>query len=185
MSCTRIYGPIRVCFDLRPSEFQPSTSSGLCVSLKAHGLNERTEMCALPASLKSASNLASLWQEISLLLDRQQRTPKAKADDERRLREVALAPGRDNALWPFGDVFSADKATVDLFESLELGIPFLSSGGEFSSLIGLCPQFDAAAAVDALGAVETGKLEEEWQQKRLPLGAFVRVVRESSPTDSR
>ena len=141
----------------------------LCVALKAHGLNDRTELNALPASLKSVSNRAALWQEISLLLDRQQRTPKAKADDERRLRKVALAPGRDNALWPFGDVFSADEATVDLLESLKLGIPFLSSIGEFSSLIGLCPQFDAAAAVDALGAVETGKLEEEWQQERLPL----------------
>ena len=141
----------------------------LCVALKAQGLNDRTELSALPASLKSPSNLAGLWQEISLLLDRQQRTPKAKADDERRLREIALAPGRDNALWPFGDVFSSDRATVDLFESLKLSIPFLSSVGGFSPLIGLCPQFDAAAAVDALGAVETGQLEEEWQQKRLPL----------------
>ena len=141
----------------------------LCVALRAQGLYDRTELSALPAGLKSPSNLAGLWQEIRLLLDRQQRNPKAKADDERRLREIALAPGRDNALWPFGEVFSADKATVDRFESLKLGIPFLSSVGGFSSLTSLCPQFDAAAAVDALSAVETGTLEEEWQQKRLSL----------------
>ena len=61
------------------------------------------------------------------------------------------------------------RRPLTFFESLQLGIPFVSSAGEFSSLIELCPQFDATTAVDALGAVETGKLEEKWQQRRLPL----------------
>ena len=157
----------------------------LCVALKAQGLNDRTERSALPASLKSTSNLAGLWQEISLLLDRQQRTPNAKANDERRLREIALAPGRDNALWPCGEAFSADAATVDLFESLKLGIPFLSSVGAFSPLIGLCPPFDAAAAVDAPGCCRDRTARGRVATEASALAAFVRMVRESSPTDSR
>lgn len=141
----------------------------LCVALTALGLDHRVELSALPPCLKAASGREALWQEISLLLERQQRTPKARADDERRLREIALAPGRDNALWPCGEIYSADKATVDLFELLSLGVPFASSVGSFAPLLSLCPSFDAAAAIDVLRGIDSKELEHEWQRNRLHL----------------
>jgi hypothetical protein len=141
----------------------------LCAALASYGLDRRIELSALPSCLDSASGREALWREIALLLERQQRTPKAKADDELRLREIALAPGRDNALWPCRETFSADKATVDLFESLSLGIPFVSSVGAFAPLLSLCPPFDAAAAIDVLRGVDSNELERKWQQNRLPL----------------
>lgn len=142
--------------------------SKLCQALVERGLIRRTVPEALPPGLETKTGREALWKEVAILLQRQQRTPKAKAEDEHRVREVALAPGRDGAFWPCGDVYAADDATVVLFEPLDLGIPFVASEPSFSPLAHLCQPFNAAAAVAALGrgAQEPGRV---WQQGELPL----------------
>lgn len=136
----------------------------LCAALASNGLDRRVDLSALPPCLATVSGRESLWSEIARLLERQERTPKAKADDERRLRQVALAPGRDNALWPCDELYSADEATLKLFESLRLDIPLVSNDGAFAPLLSLCPPFDAAAAIDALSRSDGNQLELAWQR---------------------
>lgn len=137
--------------------------------LTAIGLNRRTELRDLPPGLDTLKKRVALWTEIATLLDRQQHTPKAKAEDERRLLRVALAPGRDGALWPGGDIYSGDNATVTLFEALGLGIPFVASDSAFAPLVHLCQPFNATAAVEALGRNDRQELERLWRHGQLPL----------------
>ena len=141
----------------------------ICKALAAVGLNRRIELRVLPAALGTNLRREALYAEIAILLDRQQRTPKAKAEDERRLREIALAPGRDNALWPCRDIFFADDETIALFEPLGLGIPFVAPDSTFTPLLGLCRQFNAAAAIEALQLTDARTLEDQWQKDGFPL----------------
>lgn len=139
----------------------------ICNALAAAGLSRRTERSDMPAGLDTELGRAALFSEIALLLDRQQRTPKLKADDERRLLDVALAPGRDGAFWPCGEIYFADDVTVAFFERLGLAIPFVTDDRAFAPLNTLCRRFNAAAAVEALRKGGTHALEDEKQKDRL------------------
>ena len=141
----------------------------LCNTLAAHGLTKRTEPAALPSFLTDRTDCETLWWYISLLLERQQRTPKVKADDEQRLKEIALAPGRDGALWPCGQLFIADKSTVSLFQSLGAELPFAEDDPEFEPLAHLCRRFDAKAAIQFLGNIGGDPLASAWKEGRLLL----------------
>ncbi len=140
----------------------------LCEALKAQGLDRRVELDALPTGLATSAAREALWREITLLLERQ-RHANVKADDERRLRTTAIAPGRDDALWPCGDLYAADDQSVELFESVGVGICFVSRDSAFAPLRGLCRQFDAAAAIDALHAADESALADAWRQGRFSL----------------
>jgi len=142
----------------------------LCAALVSQGMDRRVDLNALPDCLTTESGLEFLWEEILRLLAREQRTPKARADDEQRLRKVAIAPGRDKALWPCGEIYWADDATVALFEPLDLNVPFVSRSAGFASLLGLCRPFNVASAIDALQRAGADALERLWREKRLPLG---------------
>jgi hypothetical protein len=141
----------------------------VCEVLVSHGLNHRAVRGELPCGLNQDAGLTGLWTEIERLLQRQQRNPKALAEDERLVRGVAIAPGRDGALYPCNQIYSADGASVQLFESLNLGIPFVASEESFSGLRYLCRPFDAAAAVAVLKEADAEKFESAWQQKQLDL----------------
>lgn len=141
----------------------------LCTALASNGLDCRHELGKLPSCVATASTREALWKEIALLLDRHERTTKARVDDERRLSKMAIAPGTDNALWPCDEIYSADSATVALFESLGLGIPFVSNNVGFAPLIGLCRPFNVAAAIDELEEVDRNQLEQAWHETRLPI----------------
>lgn len=141
----------------------------VCTALADRGLNRRVKLSELPRGLASRSNLTALWAEIAILLQRQQRTARARAEDEDHLREIALAPGRDGAVWPCNEIYHADHATIALFESLGVGIPFVASDGEFQSLEILCRTFDAATAIQELSQIDAEKLGSLWKDKRLPL----------------
>ena len=94
---------------------------------------------------------------------------RARSSDEESLRQVALAPGHDGGFWPCGQIYSADEATRILFESLDMGIPFVASEEGFAALAFLCPPFDAATAIERLSAVDTEILDRAWKENRLPL----------------
>jgi hypothetical protein len=142
----------------------------LCKALNAVGLDRRTAMGELPSALATRSKRKLLYTELSLLIDRQHRTPKARADDERRLKDIALAPGRDGALWPCRDIYSADSRTVALFEALDLGIPFIETDDDFAPLVGLCRPFDALDAIYAIENADESKLADLLQGQHPPIG---------------
>jgi hypothetical protein len=141
----------------------------ICSALKAAGLDNRIATSALPSALETIQQRDLLYAEIASLLERQQRTPKARVDDERRLKEIALAPGRDGALWPCREIFSADEDTVALFEMLGLETPFLNPHEAFLPLAGLCRRLSAAAGIEALGRADMSKLTNLLQHKGRPI----------------
>ena len=141
----------------------------ITTALTELGLNGRTELGDLPPGLRATTQREALWVEIATLLDRQQRTPRVKAEDERRLRQIALAPGRDGALWPCHEIYSADAATIALFEPLDLAVTFLAGDRAFEPLRHLCKRFEVDAAVEALGRLTGQELNALWQKRQLPL----------------
>ena len=146
----------------------------LCDALTDHELDRRIGLAGLPLSLRALSGRDALWGEIAILLERQQRSLIAKAHDVMLLKRVAIAPGRDGALWPCDEVYSADNATMALFETLELDIQFISNDGGFDPLKHLCRPFTAAAAIEALSHIGAERLQLAWQEKRLPLRRLFR-----------
>ncbi|MFQ3652231.1 MAG: DUF3883 domain-containing protein [Gemmataceae bacterium] len=140
----------------------------ICDALSSQGLECRKELAELPDALATESRRKMLWKELGVLLERPL-NDEAKAEDELRLRRIALAPGRDGALWPCASIFTADPETVALFEKLELQIPFLKEHPDFpAQLARLCPRFDASAAIESLAAgVEA--LKKQWESKHLPI----------------
>jgi hypothetical protein len=138
-------------------------------ALEELGLDQRVGRDELPAVLTNRTGLESLWKEILVLLERQQRNAKVLADDEERVRGLALAPGRDGGLWPLGEVYRADDETVELFESTTSDVAFLAIDDGFGRLAELCLPFDAGAAVDALEASDVTRLSDAWKEHRLRL----------------
>lgn len=141
----------------------------LCSALTTNGLNRSVRLDDLPPCLKSDFGRAALWAEIGILLRRQDGTPSAKKADEERLRAISLAPTIDKKLRPCKDTFRADaRATVSLFESLGLDIPFLD-GTEaiFEPLSYLCNEFDGKSAVHSLEKGSTVTFQQRWKE-----GAF-------------
>lgn len=140
----------------------------LCTALRSRGLGERTPHADLPESLSDTESRDTLWAEIALLRNRQ-RSQQARADDDRRLRAMAVAPGRDLALWPLQDIYRADGSTQSLFSLVQPAIPFLSPETGFEPLVDLCPNFDVRAALNCLEAIDHDDLEARWQDQKLPL----------------
>ena len=141
----------------------------ITTALVNQGLDRRMKIRDLPIGLRASSGREALWGEIATLLERQQRTLRAKAEDERRLQHVALAPGRDGALWPCKDIFFADPTTVALFEPLKLDISFVADDRTFEPLRYLCTRFDAAAAIGALERLSPEEHNARWHKGELPL----------------
>jgi hypothetical protein len=141
----------------------------ICDALVSCGLDRRTELGHLPVGLDTSAGRAALWNEINRLLERNRDKPKVKGEDEHWLREVALAPGRDEALWPCKCIHFADQATVALFEPLALGVPFVAGDSAFAPIVYLCNPFDVSAAVEALKRSDGRQLERLWQQGQFSL----------------
>lgn len=147
----------------------PLSVSHLCDVLTHDGLIEPTEATKLPVYLSNKTLREALWVQVSLLLERQQRTQKAKEEDENKLKQIALAPALDGSLWPFRKIYNSDKETISLFQTCGTAIPFLKDDPAFSSLSYLCAKFNAEAAIQILLDVDKQKLEQTWQSGTLIL----------------
>jgi len=147
----------------------PLSVSHLCDVLTHDGLIEPTEATKLPVYLSNKTLREALWVQVSLLLERQQRTQKAKEEDENKLKQMALAPALDGSLWPFRKIYNSDKETISLFQTCGTAIPFLKDDPAFSSLSYLCAKFNAEAAIQILLDVDKQKLEQTWQSGTLIL----------------
>ena len=141
----------------------------LCSALSIMGLDKPVGQDDLPDCLKSMSGRAALWTEIDILLGRQ-----GSAAHRESLREIALAPTLDNSIRPCQDVHSADESTVQLFESLGLGIHFLDkSETDFGPLAHLCNVFDVESAVQSLEGCASSSIHRLWTEGRLSLPKLI------------
>ncbi len=127
----------------------------LCERLQNSGLDKRTEQAQLPSPLQSDTGLSLLWGELLTLWER---APKSSKGVETALQGLALAPGRDGALWPPSQTYCADDATVRLFEQLDDQITFVKRSGAFEMLESLCSVFGPTEAVHCLSRVGLSRL---------------------------
>jgi len=136
-------------------------------SLERMGLTQRVERSQFPEWLQSEAALHALWHELGVLQERRQ-NPEKKKEAERRFQRLAIAIGRDQALWPCGQVYQADAETIMLFEAIDATIPFLAELGEEGRFLkSICPPFSPAVAIDRLGLVGQDRLNAAWAEGRL------------------
>ena len=141
----------------------------LSSALRVMGLNKPVGQDDLPDCLKSMSDRAALWTEIAILLGR-----RGSAAHKGSLREISLAPTLDNFIRPCQDVHSADESTVQLFESLGLGIHFLDkSEMDFGPLAHLCNLFDVESAVQSLEECDAASIHRLWTEGRFSLRKLI------------
>ena len=146
----------------------------LCSAIADLGLDKPIRIDDLPPCLVSRSARESLWTEIAILLERKTRTPHARNADRERLGVVSLAPTIEKALWPCQDAFRADEATVELFLSLGLDIPFLDqTQTAFEPLADLCPEFRIEDAVEALEDADPSTVQQLWMEDHFPIGRLI------------
>lgn len=136
-------------------------------ALQRIGLTNRTKSSELPDFLSTDNGLETLWGELEQLLKR-----RRKADQQehlkRELAACAIAPGRDGALWPCGEIYRADQKTVLLYSNIDSEIPFLSPEGEKTELLQtMCPDFSVKAAVERLSGLDVSELELAREEGRL------------------
>lgn len=140
----------------------------LCGKLEAIGLTKRTKYNELPIYLRKLNDRIILWEEISRLLKRTQRNSRMKNEDKERLSHLAIAPGRDGALWPCKEIYyTDDESTIELFQTLKIPVPFLDNIEAFRHLKSLCSSFDVMEAIRTLEQLEQKKLEVIWKQGHL------------------
>ncbi len=142
-------------------------------ALASLGIEGRKERSELPSGLQPEDRLKLLWKELAILCARTS-TEETRKEDIQRLSKLALAPGRDGALWPCKDIFKAEPDTVSLFERFDLQIPFLERQADFpDQLEQLCPQFDAKAAIQVLENAGVETLEGRWRDGMLPISELM------------
>jgi uncharacterized protein DUF3883 len=121
------------------------------------GLSSRVERSDLPNFLKSRSSFDTLLNELSLLLARR-RDAQTQKQMEQEVSSCALASGIDGALWPCAEVFRSDEATINLFTPIDRRIPFASKI-KHDRIAALCPEFDAAVAIETLARLTEADFE--------------------------
>jgi hypothetical protein len=129
---------------------QPVDVVHVASAMERAGLVRRTEPAGLPAYLGTEQARRQLRRELAVLRPR-----RRKAEDqrvaERQLQCCAVAPGKDNALWPLGEVYQADEETARLFAGIDPTLPFLAGlEEEAEALRPLCPDFSPDVAVERL-----------------------------------
>src|SRR5262249_32465569 len=125
----------------------------LATALQGAGLTSRYERSELPEFLRADTQWREVWDECDRLLEQLSRNNPGQRDAvHRELAKCAVAPGRDGAFWPCNSINQADEATAVLFARTIPELPCVDqSASGFAPLRVLCPELDAAAAVNKLG----------------------------------
>ena len=143
-------------------------------ALATLGIDKPISFDDLPSSLIADSERHALWAEITILLERQSRTPQAKSVAEGLLRSVSLAPTINKTLWPCHYAVRADMPTVELFLSMGLDIPFLDQTERaFGPLAGLCATFGVKDAVEAIENADPSCIEQLWAEQQFPIRSLI------------
>ena len=134
-------------------------------ALRVNGFDKQRALSKCPNFLCDRERLQILWDELKLLLKRDRKIDDQK-NCEKSLSACAIAPGPSDVLWPCGEIFRADLATIKLFATIDSSIPFVSDFGREDSLMRLlCPEFTASAAIQRLGAIFADENEEVGKRK--------------------
>lgn len=122
----------------------------LIESLKDNGFTERIDRKSLPDLLKTDAGLFLLYDEILLLLSRQQNKDKRR-ELEKDLQACAIVRGRDQAIWPPQKIFFADDQTISLFDTFGALLPFADDlGDQYGEILRLCLNFSCNIAINYL-----------------------------------
>lgn len=142
----------------------------ICRALEDNGMTKVLNKSELPISFTDESSMKSLWRLLGILINRQERNPQALEVDKDNLKQIAIAPRIDGSFGPCGKVFSADKATIDLFQGMGFNIPFLLEDQDFTLLVKhLCPDFTASTAISILEESNEEELTESWKNGKIEL----------------
>ena len=160
----------------------------LCIALSSLDLKGPVDFTDLPPSLSFREARESLWTQISILLGRQPRNLHEKRANEERLSKVSIAPTVNKALWPCQETFRAEKATIELFLSLGLDIPFLDQKERaFEPLAHLCAKFRVENAVEVLESANPSSLQQRLSEDNDLLRRLIEwfaIRREEITTDN-
>lgn len=142
----------------------------ICQAFTKIGMVQRIEADKCPPFFANRPDRISMWQEINLLFNRQQRFSKKQGEDIEQLKKISFAPGRDGAFWPSGQLFRADEATITLFQTIDESIPFVADNSEFAPLAEfLCPDFTVVSAIECLQKLDQHILTECWKSNQINL----------------
>lgn len=145
------------------------TTEQFSQALKNQNLTRRLPKEEWPAFLKQKDALTTLWQQTGHLLARPQ-LPIHKRTAFVSLSSLAIALGRDGALWPCSQLFRADDTTRLLFSNLDPTIPFAASAlDEHTFFADLCPRFGIRAAIAHLENLGKEAITKAIAEKRLSL----------------
>ena len=133
-------------------------------AFQANGLNNRTELANMPASLRSKSGwiiflsaLDDLWERASI---------QEKLNAGSSLKNCAIAFGSDGALWPLVQMCQADAHTRELFSKFSQVVWFDQQDEALPIPGNLVPQFGLNEGLKTLKEVQD-KLPSAWEN-----GAF-------------
>jgi hypothetical protein len=141
----------------------------LCQVLTEKGFDVPLETQEWQNQFSEPNDLKTLWAEISLLRNRDKRTPNVRAAHDDLLKKLSIAPVQGNKLVPCQEAYHADPSTVALFSQIDPETPFLSEDPDFEPLRDLCPPFNATAAIGALDSIESDGIAHAWKEARLDL----------------
>jgi hypothetical protein len=141
----------------------------LAKALLAAGLDKKVTAKELPDCLRTTGAIKKLWSEVERLLEqvgRRERSAKPEVVSE--LASCAIALAADKAFWPCSQVFRADKETVELFQAVLPNTPFLTAAAtSIEPFFTLCADFDAKAAIEALGKLSGATLADAIRKNQI------------------
>ena len=142
----------------------------ICQAFTKTGMVQHIEADKCPPFFANKSDRISMWQEINLLLNRQQRSQKNQEEDIEQLKKISIAPGRDRAFWPSGQLFRSDEATITLFKTIDESIPFVANDPDFAPLAEfLCSEFTVDNAIEHLRGLDHDILMKLWKDGQINL----------------
>ncbi len=124
-------------------------------------LTERTILDDLPSTLRDESGWLTLWKAINSLWDRAAQS--SKEPTKSLLVQSAIAFGSDGALWPPGELFTADNQTRELFSNLSNIVWFDPKDGEGEIPSSLVKQFGIEDGINVIENIQDS-FPELWKK---------------------
>jgi hypothetical protein len=128
----------------------------LNAALRTKGLSRRWLPAERSDALADESGLCKLWAVLDVLL---QVRDRSTAESREQLRDRAVVPGWDSALWPIADVYGADQETQDLLADVGVDAVFLDEHRLGEEGVRLAALVASATPALVLGWVEQLLLE--------------------------
>lgn len=123
----------------------------VAIALRSNGLTKRWCLSDRADALADEAGLESLWALLDVLLEIRDRSTQEARD---LLRDCAVAPAWDSAIWPVANLFRTDQATQDLLADVGVATSFLDIERFRAAGLRLAQMVDAATPALVLAWVE-------------------------------